>query len=198
MLHIPSVIWHINTGVQLHMDMFCIFSIQPNNQYEICEYLISAMTLLIISATSTIGATMIESIVDDSAGCPCGQVPKISTKWHHVESSLHNRYHCCFSPIILVESFCTPFNPSTGVFPHKIGRGNPMTSFSVSGWRIIATARCEILAKTHFIHHLHSLHNQSSNPSPYTEKYGPNLVCQNLGSGLVWNCILVAWNTVRC
>jgi len=56
----------------------------------------------------------------------------------------------------------------------------------------------ESLAKTHFIHHQHSWHIRIPNPPPHNAPYGPSLVRQTVGSGQVWNWILVACNMVIC
>jgi len=48
----------------------------------------------------------------------------------------------------------------------------------------------------HIIHHPRSWNMSMPNWPPYNKPYGPDLVCQKLHAGQVWNRILVTRNTV--
>jgi len=51
---------------------------------------------------------------------------------------------------------------------------------------------------THFICHQCFWHISIPNSPSHNEPFRPNLVCQKLNAGQVWNCILLASNTGIC
>jgi len=98
------------------------------------------MTLLNVSATPGIVPNWIGSRADETAGCACGGVVRISMRQRGTDCCLRNRYHSRSSPIIPGKSFCAIFSHSSRVFPPTVDSGNPITTVSVSSLHIIAAA----------------------------------------------------------
>jgi len=103
-------------------------------------YVISSMTLLIITATPGIVTTRIGSKSDVSAGCPWGWVDWILARQQGTPCCLRKRYHSRSSLILLGMWFCAIISHSSRVFPHIIDSSNIIITFSESNLHIIAAA----------------------------------------------------------
>jgi len=98
------------------------------------------MTVLKVSATLHIVTTRMGSMAAVSAGWPCSGVDWISYRRRGTELYLLNWYHSRSLLIIAGKSLCARLTLSARVFPHKIHSGNPITTFSLSNFHIIAAA----------------------------------------------------------
>jgi len=117
-----------------------IFLVQQGNEFQLVPYVIPSITLLNVSATPGIVTTRTGSKVDVNAGWPCCGVDWISEMQWETELCLRNAYHSHLLPIVPGKLFCARLTHSSRVFPHKIDRGNPITTFSISNLHIIAAA----------------------------------------------------------
>jgi len=196
---IPTVLWRINTGVEILVGEIHIFGVQHVPESEI-----SCMCHLFDDSLEGLSDSGHCNHQDWFGGWHMCRMP---VRWCCLDlqqAAGHRIEYLEWIPlpfftnnagkVIVLQNhpLFTGIPPYNGLWqPHHDILSNHFAKHCRCNWG-------ESLSKTHFILHKCSWHIAFPNPPHHDEPDGPNLVRQKLSSRQLWNWILLAWNMVLC